>query len=345
MQKRGFYTMKSILLTSTALVAFAGAAAADGHAGVSFGGEASAEYNTETGYSTSAELTATMSATLDNGLTAGASITFDPTASGDDQVTAGSITLSSDNASLTFGTGLDASVFTAVGDDYDIGQAAEEGFDGLVASYTMGATTLGVSAPLTEGATGSDSDAIEVGVSTTAAGWALGLGITGAGEYAATAEGTVAGAKLNFGFASNDEWDAGVEYTISPITLSASTDEAEAWTVGAAYAANGVSAGVEYNADESWEVTAGYTSGPLALAAALDSAETVTLGATYDVGSGLTVGGGLEGDDSYAFANYDLGGGASAYINYADAAADLEEVGPSERDISIGTTVGVSFEF
>ena len=35
--------MKNILLTSTALVAFAGAAAAGGHTSVSFGGEAAAE--------------------------------------------------------------------------------------------------------------------------------------------------------------------------------------------------------------------------------------------------------------------------------------------------------------
>jgi len=334
--------MKSILLTSTALVAFAGAAQAAGHSNISFGGEASAEYNSETGYSTSAELTASMSAELDNGLTATAEITFDPV---DNEVSYGSIALSSDNASLTFGTGLDSAVFTAVGDDYAIGELGEEGVDGIVGSYTMGATTVTVSAPLTEGATGSDSDALEVGVNTSAAGWDLGLGLTGAGEYAATAEGTVAGATLNFGFASNDEWDAGVSYPVGPVTLSASTDEAEAWTVGAEFDGGDYQVGFEYNADESWEVTADYAAGPLAIGAALDSDETLTLGATYDVGSGLTVGAGLEGDDTYAFANYDLGGGASAYVNYSDAAGELSEVGPSERDIDAGTTVGVSFEF
>ena len=50
--------MKNILLASTALVTFAGAAAAEGHTSFSFGGEASAEYNSETGYTTDAELTA-----------------------------------------------------------------------------------------------------------------------------------------------------------------------------------------------------------------------------------------------------------------------------------------------
>jgi len=60
--------MKNILLTTTAIVAFAGAAAADGHTSVSLAGEASVEYNSNAGYSTAAEMTATGSATLDNGL-------------------------------------------------------------------------------------------------------------------------------------------------------------------------------------------------------------------------------------------------------------------------------------
>ncbi len=332
--------MKSILLTSTALVAFAGAAAADGHTSVSWGGEATVEYNTETGYSTAAEFTATGTATLDNGLTATAEVTIDAVA---ETISAGSITLAGDNASLTFGMDLDGAVFTAVGDDYDIGDDGEEGIaEGVVASYTMGETTLTVSAPM--GAS-IDSDDIEVGVNTVAGGWTVGLGLTGAGEFAAIAEGTVGGADLNFGIASNDEWDLGVAYTVGAVTLSASTDEAEAWTVGAAYDGGDYSAGFEYNADESWELTAGYAAGGIAVDAALDSAEVLTLGATYDMGNGLTLGAGIEGaaNDAYAFANYDLGGGASAYIEYAEVA--LEEVGPSERDIDLGTTVGLTFTF
>ena len=69
--------MKSILLTTTAIVAFAGAAAADGHAGVSFGGSATLGFNDddvagEDGFYWSTNLGVTMSATLDNGVTAGA---------------------------------------------------------------------------------------------------------------------------------------------------------------------------------------------------------------------------------------------------------------------------------
>ena len=47
--------------------------------------------------------------------------------------------------------------------------------------------------------------------------------------------------------------------------------------------------------------------------------------------------------ENYAFGSFDLGGGANAFAEYADGAQ--VEVGPSERDIADGTTVGVSFTF
>ena len=331
--------MKTILLTTTALVAFAGAAAADGHTSVSFAGEASVEFNSETGYATAAEVTATGSATLDNGLTASTSLTIDAVLG---TISAGSISLSSDTASLTFGTELDGAVFTAVGDDYAIGDDGEEGVaEGVVASVTMGETTLTVSAPT--GATIETAD-VEVGVTTSAAGWSLGFGLAN-DAYAMTAAGTAGGADIGFGMSSDSEWDVSVAYPVGAVTVSASTDEAEAWTVGAAYAADGMSAGFELNADDTWEVTAGYAADGVTVAAAFTDASVMTLGATYDMGNGLTVGAGIEDTENYAFASYDLGGGANAFVDYTDAAAALEEVGPSERDIAVGTTVGVSFTF
>ncbi len=284
-------------------------------------------------------MTATGSATLDNGFTASTSLTVDAVAG---TISAGSISLSSDTASLTFGTDLDGAVFTAVGDDYAIGDDGEEGVaEGLVASVTMGETTLTVSAPM--GATIETAD-VEVGVTTSAAGWSLGFGLAN-DAYAMTAAGTAGGADIGFGMSSDSEWDVSVAYPVGAVTVSASTDEAEAWTVGAAYAADGVSAGFELNADESWEVTAGYAADGVTVAAAFTDASVMTLGATYDMGNGLTVGAGIEDTVNYAFASYDLGGGANAFVDYTDAAAALEEVGPSERDIATGTTVGVSFTF
>jgi hypothetical protein len=338
--------MKNILLTTTALVAFAGAAAADGHTSVSFAGEASVEFNSETGYATAAEMTATGSATLDNGFTASTSLTIDAVAG---TIAAGSVSLSSDTASLTFGTKLDGAVFTAVGDDYAIGDDGEEGVaEGLVASITMGETTLTVSAPM--GATIPTAD-VEVGVTTSAAGWSLGLGLAN-NAYAMKAAGTAGGATVGFGMSSDNEWDVSVAYPVGTVTVSAKTDEANVWEVGAAYAADGVSAGIVLKPSNAWEISAGYAADGMTVAASFTDASVMTLGATYDMGNGLTVGGGIVDTDNYAFGSFDLGGGANAFVAYTNAADNspagdngLVEAGPSDRDIVNGTTVGVSFTF
>ncbi len=341
--------MQWIFLTTTALIAFAGASFAED--GIAFSGEASAEYNDQTGFTTATEATATMTRTLDNGLTATASLTFETSDNADGTFSAGSISLASDNASLTFGTGLDAAVFATVGDDYDIGQVAEESLDGIVGTYSMGETTLTVSAPMSVGTTSISSDDIEVGVTTSVAGFALAAAATGAGEAAATVSGTVAGATISLGGATTGasgdvEWDAEVSYTISPVTLSASIDETEAWTVGAAFDGGAYGVSAEYNSDETWEVGATYAANGISVAADYNSAEEIVVGATYDMGNGLMVGAGMEADESlYAFATYDLGNGAEAYGYYTDSAVELEEVGPAEVDVNAGITVGVSFTF
>lgn len=345
--------MKNILLASTALVTFAGAAAAEGHTSFSFGGEASAEYNSETGYTTDAELTASMSAALDNGLTAAASITFESQAGGDD-VTAshGSVSLSSDTASLTFGTGLVGAAYTISSDEYDIGSGglADGEFDGIVGTIAMGDANVTISVPVVEVAGVTEVGTVEVGVSTSAGGWNLGLAVTDDGGYTMVADGTAGGADVNFGMSSDSEWDLGVSLPAGPLTVSASTDEAGEWTVGAAYAADGVSAGIEVHEGDEWDLTVGYTGGGVVVSAEFDEDSIMTLGATYDMGNGVTLGAGIEGADSeaYAFAEVDLGGGASAFFDYSGNTVlpdGFEEVGPSDRDIADGTTVGVSFAF
>ena len=343
--------MKNILLTSTALVAFAGAAAAGGHTSVSFGGEASAEYNTLDGYSTAAEMTASASATLDNGLTASTSFTLETTNFGSGQFKAGSVSLSSDTASLTFGTAVVGAVFAATEDAYAIGSGGVDDGEvaGIAASATFGATTLVVSAEVDANDAPADTtiENIEVGVTTSAAGWNLGFGLAG-NEYAMTAAGTAGGATVGFSMSSNNDWDVSVDYPVGAVTVSASTDEANVWEIGAAYAADGVSAGIVLSPDNAWELSAGYDANGMVVAATFASDDSMSLGATYDMGNGLTVGAGMETTDAsvttnYAFGSFDLGGGANAFAEYADGAQ--VEVGPSERDIAEGTTVGVSFTF
>jgi len=80
--------MKRILLASTAIVAFAGAAAADGHIGISFTGSAELGYNDTTqgdssGFYSELEITIGLVAELDNGLTAAASVDFEDLADGE----------------------------------------------------------------------------------------------------------------------------------------------------------------------------------------------------------------------------------------------------------------------
>ena len=344
--------MKNILLTTTALVAFAGAAAADGHTSVGFGGEASAEYNSVTGFDTAAELTATGSATLDNGLTASTSITVETTGYDTAVISAGSVSLSSDTASLTFGTAVVGAVFAATGDAYAIGSGGVDDGEvaGIVASATFGATTLVVSAEvdaIDAPAADTTIENIEVGVTTSAAGWDLGFGLAN-NEYAMTAAGTAGGATVGFSMSSDNDWDVSVDYPVGAVTVSASTDEDNIWELGAAYAADGVSAGIVLNPDNAWEISAGYDADGIVVAATFASDNSNSLGATYDMGNGLTVGAGMETTaasvtTNYAFGSFDLGGGANAFAEYANGAQ--VEVGPSERDIAEGTTVGVSFTF
>lgn len=335
--------MKSILLTSTALVAFAGAATAGGHTSISFSGEASAEYNSITGFGTSTSMDASMSAALDNGLTATASLSFESDDEMDGTITGGSVGLEGDSAGVTFGYGLDGAAFTAgPGDDYGLG-LGEEGVNGVTGFMGFGSAMLYVSAPVADD---TSTDALEFGLTTDLNGWSVALGATGAGDFGATAAGTVGAADLNFGFSSNDEWDVGVSYAFGAVTVGVETDETEVITANVDYDGGAFSAGLEIDTDENWEVSLGYDASGVVVDASFNSAEEFVLGATYDAGNGLTVGAGLEADEStYAFAEMDLGGGASAFLDWTEAAGGLEEVGPSERDIAEGTTVGLSFEF
>ncbi len=85
--------MKSILLTTTALVAFAGAAVADGHTGVSFGGDAALGYNDTTGdydgFYWDSTLNVGYAQDLDNGVTAGVKFNIDIQEDGTAQGTTG----------------------------------------------------------------------------------------------------------------------------------------------------------------------------------------------------------------------------------------------------------------
>ena len=320
--------MKNILLTTTALVAFAGAAAADGHTSVSFSGGASAEYNSLGGFNTDADLDATMSAELDNGLSVSTKISIDTANYKGEATKSGSLTLSSDTASLSFGTGMNGAAFNAVGDTIAIGDT-EETVDGVTASYTMGAGTLFVSMPLAAGATKVASTDIEVGVTAAVGAMTVGLAMANS-DFVGKVSGTAAGATFTAVAGSvNDKnvWDVSASYPVGAVTVGYTVDSTTGnpWEVSAAYAADGLSAKVTYaSASEKYKVEG-----------------------SYDMGNGAVVNAGYLGatDETYIGGSYALGGGASAYASYVDsttATAASEIGGP---DYAGGTTVGVSFTF
>ena len=318
--------MKNILLTTTALVAFAGAAAADGHTSVSFSGAASAEYNSLGGFNTDADLDATMSAELDNGLTVSTTLSFDTANYAGEATKSGSLTLSSDTASLTFGNDITSASFSAVGDTIAFGDG-EDGIQGVIGSYTMGAGTLFVSMPIATAATEVLSTDIEVGVTAAVGGMTVGLAMANS-DFVGKVSGTAAGLSYTVAagsVADANRWDVAVSYPAGPVTVGYTVDDSQAWEVSAAYAEGAVAAELTYNSAESYDVEA-----------------------SYDMSNGLVVSAGMlnSGDDTYLGAAYSLGGGASAYASYVkDTGTQNADNEIGANDYARGTTVGVSFTF
>ncbi|WIV50652.1 porin [Marivivens sp. LCG002] len=317
--------MKSILLATAASVAFAGAAAAE----VTFSGEASAAYNNNTGLDVQAELKAAMSAALDNGYTASAGATFDVDAG---TFKRANVSISSDVASLTFGTALNGAAYTVVSDTYGVG-LGEEKTNGLLASYKIGETTVYASLPVAQGAK-ADLNTLELGAKTTVSGWTVSAAaakVAGKNEFAAKFSGAVAGATISGGFGTVDkggkanQWDIKAEYPVGPVTVSAAYDEASVYVLGAKYSANGVTVAAEYTKGGAWKADA-----------------------SYAYGSGVNVFAGLaeKGNDIYVGATYDLGAGATltgSYVKDGGAADADNKIGA--KDYARGATVKVSFKF
>lgn len=321
--------MKSILLTTTALVAFAGAAFADGHSAVSFSGAASVENNSLGGFNTDADLDAKMSANLDNGLTVSTTISFDTSNYLGDvnkETKAGSLTLSSETASLTFGNDITSASFSAVGDTIGFGDG-EDGIQGVIASFTAGDATVFVSAPIANGATEIPSDSLEFGVKAAVNGLTVGFA-TANSDFVGKVSGTAAGATVTVAagtVADENVWDATVAYPVGAVTIGYTVDDSTDWEASAAYAADGLSAKVTYaSASEAYKVEG-----------------------SYDMGNGVVVNAGYLGatEETYIGGTYALGGGASFYASYvnSDTATASSEIGGP--DYAGGTTVGLSFKF
>lgn len=348
--------MKRILLTSTAMVAFAGAAAAD----ISLSGEASFTYNDMDGYSHGVSITATGTAELDSGYTASASLTLEDA----DTVTGGDISIASDTASLTYHIAGDGTGAAHVGDNLGkmsstltaiFGDDTATASD-LTASVELGGATVRASL---------DGSAYELGVSTDLGGTALNLGFTEAGDFGVTLGGSSAAVDYTLAFASDDAyglaasttaggadlslafgedgWEIGASMPLGAATVGVTLDDTSSWEVSVDTSLEGVDLGFTFDDASAWTMTAGVSAGDVSVDFATDSASVWSLDAAYDLGNGIAAGAGVNSaDDQYVEVNYDLGGGAAAAITYGNVATD--DAGPDE-DILEGTTIEVSFSF
>jgi hypothetical protein len=360
------YLMKNILLATTAIVAFAGAAFAEGHTGVSFAGDAEIGYNDDfdAGMFWSLGLGVSGAAELDNGLTASisgdvelnnaANSTFDGNAVTIDDLVIG---LSSDTASLRFGDTAPAadklysSAVTNIEDDgfFDEGDLGEDAV--LIGEMTFGETTVGLSYNINDTNGGADDDLsnLQVGANTTVGLVGLSLGYQEqdgiAPELLAlSATTTLSGVDLGLAYANNN---------------SAGTSS---MGIQAGYTFGSVTAAVFYvsndgGREDNTGVSINYAAGPVTVGVLYHDGndEDFQLNTTYDLGNGLNVFAGYRDEGSiaddtsfYVGGDYDLGGGANLRISYADAGAGvttaLDELGAAE-DVKNGATVAVSFTF
>jgi hypothetical protein len=347
--------MKSTLLTTTALVAFAGAAAADGHSSIGFSGEAALGVTSTTGVNDTettdlywdASIDVSMSAELDNGITASADFGINVVDSNLGEAVSTSdyvLSISGGNSSLSFGDienvaednfggadGSTATGFTEAGDEPVL--AGSTTFGGFTAQVSFNADNDDLSNMQLHVAGDLGAASVELGYEDRGTADAI-VGVAASGTFA---NATVTGSYVTDG----TETSTGIElsYPVGAVT------------VGGYYSMNDV-------AEDNMGVSADYEAGAISVSASYDMDGGTDVGSyaiegSYDMGNGLTVNAGVLGSDAtgantttYLAGTYDLGGDASLLMSYAtdgDAAALGEDLGDPEYNE--GLTVEVSFAF
>lgn len=351
--------MKKILLSSAAIVAFAGAAAAE----ITWTGSGTLGYNDdyEGGIFADFDVDITASTELNNGWIA--SLTYglelddngaeqdadynDGDFKADDNLT---VSLSNDFMALTYGD----TEWAAISYWDGVSEMATDGFsevDGeavLKLSGTFGMFEGAVSGGVAEDDFDDGTYSIEGGDL-----YQMGLGLKASfGMVDVTAayqeEDLDAFAYNEVEYDNTDDFYGNELFAISAATSFAGTDvmvayskdgtlEEDSLGLEVAYPVGPVTLGAFYVSEslpgETYGVSAIYSDGPLTAKVyykEILDLEEYGLGATYDLGNGLLLTGGyIDGDDdtdddlaTYVVAEYDLGGGASFLASYADANSD-----------------------
>jgi outer membrane protein OmpU len=357
--------MKNILLASTALVAFAGAAFAEGHTGISFSGSAELGYNTSDvpneneGFYSDLDLVAGFAAELDNGLTAAASLNLDNLDTGTNTENGFDYTLSltSETAGLYYGDTSFAAEnhWASAGDMESDGFSEADGEVVLRGDVTFGDVSASISYALADAADASntidDLTQLSVGVSADLGTFNVALAYqeetletyTGNGDFTAnevlglSVGTTFGGADVRLAYAEDNNSDSlGVKASMpfGPV-------------VGTVYFVS------ESVGDDNMGINFAYSNGPVAASLDVQDDQGVSkigLEGSYDIGNGMMVFAGYLTADAtedrfYVAGNYDLGSGASVLVSFAsdDDNFDGDEIGAGEYQE--GTTVELTFAF
>jgi hypothetical protein len=356
--------MKKILLSSAAIVAFAGAASAD----ISWTGSASLGYNDEVedGVYADADVNINASTELNNGWIASLTYGFE-LQERNESGGANQDAFSGDNnvlVSLTNGTyGIfygdtefaAAGLWSGVSEMDEDNFSEQDGEDVLKFTATVGQFDLAYSTHIQDSTNESGQDSF--GAAATFGNFDVTLGYQEEVAAEASQEGdfvtedvfgisvgtSIAGVDVTFAYADSDGEDSTgleVSYPVGDVTL------------GAFYVS-------ESALDDNYGISANYAAGALEAKIyykSLNDNDEYGLGGTYDLGNGLVLAAGyIDGDSTsdddfggYIAADYDLGGGASLLASYADqengSTDDLDTV-VGGYELNDGFTVLLELDF
>lgn len=375
--------MKRILLSSAAVVAFAGAAAAQDQ-GVTFTGNAELGYNNDAlgdhnGFYGGLDLGVHAKRDLDNGV----SVSADWDIEFDDDQTAGNLrfddvllSLEAEGAAMYFGTTSFAAedFWTAAGDMEQDGFS--EASDELVLKGTMsfGNIDAAISYVAYDDRGNRATDGVEqlsFGASADLGNFTVGAAYQddvaanaffGDHDRNASTPDQAMNADGNSDFNNNKVYGVFATTTLGAADLTlayAKNDTANQDSLGlqVAYPVGPVTATVYYvdesNGAANYGMNLAYSEGAVAVALDYDNDQGVDkwgLEGSYDMGNGLTIFAGFMTQDAtndryYVAGSYDMGNGASLLVSHAEDSSnvDTDEIGAN--DYQRGTTIELNFAF
>ena len=377
--------MKKILLSSAAVFAFAGAAAAD----VTWSGAATLGYNDEIegGLYVDSDIDVNLSTELNNGWTAAAHFGFELVDGGGATANNGnysvdnnfSVSLSNEMFAVTYGDTAFAAEkhWSGVTNMNEDGFSEADGETALRVDAMLGGIDLSLSGVLDNNRTVTNTDTVTTTITTTTA-------VAGTGDlhqlaFGATADlggvtitaayqeawggaddGQVATFQPNKAFNNgdfnqNDVMGISVAGSLGGADLKlAYADEAGENSTGIsiAYPVGAVTVGafyvVESAINDSYGLSVDYADGPLTVGVWFHDGgdEDAGINVSYDVGNGLMVYAGYSDDDgAYIAGEYDLGGGASFLASYGDDTNNPTNDEIGPQEYLTGVNLSVSLKF